>query len=315
LLIEAPCRRLDGLSFHGSTIIRPMRPTSGGPAAFIAITRDVTARRTTELQERESLKIDAIARLASGVAGALDPLMEVIRKADPSRQATAEMLQRDLGDIRVASDRMSALVARLLAIGQRRAEAPREVSLNGLIDQNLSALRRAVGDEIAIDFQPSNAVPEMPVLADSGVVEQIVTHLVLNARDAMPTGGRITLRTDNALGAQPTAEANLSPGAYVVLTIADNGQGMSPDTKSRIFEPFFSTKAMGPGSGLGLSLVHGLVTQMGGGITVDSEPGCGATFRVYLPALPVVAEVRRETGRVIDATRRAAWKSKRASVN
>jgi PAS domain S-box-containing protein len=315
LAIDAPCRRLDGLGFHGSTIIRPMRPTSGGPAAFVAITRDVTARRTKELQERESVKMDAIARLASGVAGALDPLMDVIRKADPSRLASAELLQRDLGDIRLASDRVGALVSRLIAIGQRRAEAPREVSLNGLIDQILPALRRSVGDEVTIDFQPSDAVPEMPALADPGAIEQIVTHLVLNARDAMPMGGRISLRTDNALGAQHTADANLSPGAYVVLTIADNGQGMNADTKSRIFEPFFSTKAMGPGSGLGLSLVYGLVTQMGGGVTVDSEPGHGATFRVYLPALPAATEVRRETGRVIDASRRPAWRHKRASAN
>jgi CheY-like chemotaxis protein len=199
-------------------------------------------------------------------------------------------LRPGLEEIRAAVDRAATLTRQLLAFSRQQVLSPRILAPNDLIRGIEAMLGRIVGEDVDL---AAVLDPEVgPVLADSGQLEQVVVNLVVNARDAMPDGGRLTIETSEVVVEQPREEGDepLPPDAYVVVAVTDTGGGMDAGTKARIFEPFFTTKESGKGTGLGLSTVFGIVKQSGGFIRVYSEPGQGATFRVYLPRAEGPAE-------------------------
>jgi two-component system cell cycle sensor histidine kinase/response regulator CckA len=288
LLSAAPIRRKDGtkvaVEFNNSLIV------IGGKRFMHTAARDVTERRNLEEQLRQAQKMDAIGQLAGGVAHDFNNLLTVISgntellllnvgAEDPKRGA--------LTDIRKASERAASLTRQLLAFSRRQVLDPRLVDVHDVIAGIEKMLRRLIGEnvELASDL----AADPSWVNVDPGQLDQVVMNLALNARDAMPRGGRITIRTRNLEPAEPmdleeTAGRRLGP--KVAISISDTGAGIHPELKPRLFEPFFTTKEFGKGSGLGLATVHGIVKQSGGDISVESEPGRGATFTVILPSQP-----------------------------
>jgi len=248
--------------------------------------RDITERKRLEEQLREAQKMEAVGRLAGGVAhdfnnlltvigGYAELLLEKLDPADPRREAAREILQ--------ASQRAAQLARQLLAFGRRQVLQPRVLGLNDLVLGTDRLLRRAVGEHIAVELALSPHAGN--VRADPTQIEQVLLNLALNARDAMPEGGRLTIATASVDLTAGTilADAPVPPGPYAVLSVTDTGCGMDEATSGRIFEPFFTTKPVGHGAGLGLAVVYGIVRQHGGAIEVDSAPGKGSTFRVYLP--------------------------------
>jgi signal transduction histidine kinase len=200
-------------------------------------------------------------------------------KKDPAMAA-------EVGEILHAADRAASLTRQLLAFSRKQVLQPVALDMNAIVGGVSRMARRIIGTDMQmrIDLAPSIA----KVLADPAQIEQVLLNLIVNARDAMPSGGTITVHTANAQLDADTPEiiqAGIAPGAFVMLAVSDEGIGMDQATQARIFEPFFTTKEPGRGTGLGLSTVYGIVRQTGGAITVDSERGKGASFKVYLPAL------------------------------
>ncbi len=252
---------------------------SGRPARIIGSAQDITERRFLELQLREAQKLEAIGRLAGGVAHDFNNLLTVILgftetlleglPAGDTRRASAEQ-------IRAAGRRAARLTQQLLAFGRRQVLRTQVFDLNVVLAEMRDILERLIGGEIEIVISP-DARPCL-VEADRGQLEQVILNLVLNARDAMPAGGRLGIATRRV---EPsTGEQRAS---WLELAVSDTGTGMSPEVQAQIFEPFFTTKEVGQGTGLGLATVHGIVTQTGGHIEVSSALGKGTTFRVFLP--------------------------------
>ncbi len=248
--------------------------------------RDITERRALEEQLRQSQKLEAIGRLAGGVAhdfnnilmsimGAADLLLMQLTPGDSAREEATEIKQ--------SVDRGAGLTRQLLAFSRRQATRPRLFALGEVVSGMDRMLRRLI--EAEIDFEIISAPYPLMILADSGQVEQVVMNLVINARDAMPKGGRLTVRVEE-VELNEAAAATLTEGKtglYARLSVADTGTGIDEQTRAKLFEPFFTTKEQGKGTGLGLSIVYGIVKQSGGYITVASEPGRGATFLLYFP--------------------------------
>jgi CheY-like chemotaxis protein len=183
-----------------------------------------------------------------------------------------------------AGERAAGLTRQLLSFSRQQILAPRVVSLNTVITETKNMLSRVIGEDIELATHLQSSLG--PVRADPGQLEQMLLNLAVNARDAMPQGGKLTLETENidrpAVNGTAGASAG-EAGPYTLLTVSDTGVGMTPEVKARVFEPFFTTKSSGKGTGLGLATVQGIVTQSGGRVEVDSEPGRGTTFKVYLP--------------------------------
>jgi PAS domain S-box-containing protein len=253
-----------------------------------AVARNINERRRAEAALLQAQKMEAVGRLAGGIAHDFNNLLTAIRGnaellhrlvRDPARAAEIE-------EILHASDRAATMTRQLLAFSRKQPVAPVRINLNDLIETVARLSRRLLGPDVALEIQPAAGL--RPVMADASQLEQLLLNLILNARDALPDGGRIVARTANCPlpdGAPESLRAGLPDGHYVRLQVTDNGLGMDPATQARIFEPFFTTKEPGRGTGLGLSTVYGIVRQMGGAITVVSERHHGATFSVYLPAV------------------------------
>jgi PAS domain S-box-containing protein len=259
---------------------------------FEIFAEDVTERRALEQQLRQSQKMEAVGRLAGGIAHDFNNLLMVISGYSEfllERLGGEPHLRGPAQEIASASERASSLTRQLLAFSRKQMLAPRIVNLNDVATENLKMLTRMIGEDIDLVLTPGKDL--WSVRADSGQIEQVIMNLAVNARDAMPSGGKLTLETSNVTLDDDYARqlAPLRPGDYVMIAISDTGIGMDTETQSKIFEPFFTTK--GPkGTGLGLSTVYGIVKQSGGYIWVFSEIGRGTTFKIYLPRVASVEE-------------------------
>jgi PAS domain S-box-containing protein len=287
--VERELRRKDGTMVWCHLTLAPVSDGSGTPEYFTAVVEDITERKRLEEQFLQAQKMRAIGQLAGGVAHDFNNLLttilgycELIQRKLPSNDA----LRGYVDEIAMAGQRAAALTSQLLAFGRRQILRPLPVDLNAVIEDMDKLLRRLVGDvQLETRLDPKLAT----VRADQGQMEQVLMNLVLNARDAMPSGGRVTVETRNQwieAGSAPE-QTGLAPGAYAVVAVSDTGVGMDAAVRAQLFEPFFTTKEKGKGTGLGLSTAYGIVKQSGGGITVQSEPGRGSRFEVYLPTAKV----------------------------
>jgi two-component system cell cycle sensor histidine kinase/response regulator CckA len=259
-----------------------------GPERIIVTARDITPRERLESQLRQAQKMEALGRFAAGVAHDFNNLLTAI-------QGYASLLLFDLGpidprredleEIRKASERAAGLTRQILAFSRRHVGEPEPVDLNHIVHHIQRMLPRLIGEDIAF---VTVLDPELAaVRADPRQLEQVVMNLVVNARDAMSEGGRLTVETANepVVEDDPRASPDLPPGDYVLLTVRDTGTGIAPEIQGKIFDPFFTTKEPGRGTGLGLATVYGIVKQLGGHIELDSELDLGSTFHIFLPAL------------------------------
>ena len=265
---------------------RLIRDERGAPVEIVGSWLDITGRKRLEEQFRQAQKLEAIGRLAGGVAHDFNNLLTVIlgyselardslEEHDPLRESFDEIIR--------AGQRGASLTRQLLAFGRKQILQPVVVDLNLLLADMENMLHRLIGEDVDLVIRPRD--PLWHVKVDPGQFEQVVMNLAVNARDAMPTGGTLTIETGHAeldeddLRVRPEARA----GQYVLISVADTGCGMDAATRARIFEPFFTTKGFEKGTGLGLATVHGIVNQSGGSVDVHSEPGLGTTFKVYIP--------------------------------
>jgi PAS domain S-box-containing protein len=279
-----------------------LRDASGRATRMVGTVQDITDRRQLEDQLRQSQKMEAIGRLAGGIAHDLNNALTAI--AGYSELALGEVppghaARADVEEIRKAAERAGSVTRQLLAFSRKQLLEPRLFNLNDTVVNIARLLTRLLGHDIHVETKLAATLPE--VLGDPGQVEQAIINLAVNARDAMPSGGRVTLTTsvDDVDDTFARRHVPMTPGKYVALRVADTGHGMTRETQARVFEPFFTTKEQGRGTGLGLATVYGIVKQSGGFIDVHSELHQGATFRVYLPAMPGARAVpiRRETVR------------------
>ncbi len=299
-------RRKDGTLYREEIVVSPVRNSAGKVVNFVTVKRDVTSELMMEEQLRQSQKMEAVGRMAGGTAhdfnniltailGYCDLLLSRLREDDPIR--------KDLLEIRKAGDRGANITRQLLAFSRRQVLQPRVMNLNDVVAGIDTLLGRLLGEDIDIRFELYGGLGNVRI--DPGQIEQVLVNLAVNARDAMPGGGTITISTANATFRDDRApwQPPVPPGAYVMLTIADNGIGMDEETQSRIFEPFFTTKEKGKGTGLGLSTVYGIVTQSGGHVWADSAPGNGTTFRICLPRVDEPVEKAEPAGSAAAAGR------------
>ncbi len=271
----------------------PLRDSAGGLRGCVVVMGDVTERRKLEEQFRQAQKMEAVGRLAGGIAHDFNNLLTIITGYS---QLLLERLKSDdaqcgpVNEIKHAADRAAALTRQLLAFSRRQVLAPQVLDLNHVVANMDKMLRRLIGEDIELVTVCKEGLGR--VKADPGQLEQVIMNLAVNSRDAMPRGGKLTIETANVeLGeAYVRNHAAVNPGRYVMLAVSDTGHGMDAETQARIFEPFFTTKEQGKGTGLGLATVYGIVKQSGGNIWVYSEPGRGATFKIYFPRAEEVAK-------------------------
>ena len=269
-------------------------PLIGGVAIEITErTKSEEALRSTQDQLRQAQKMEAVGRLAGGVAHDFNNLLTVI--LGYSQMILGDLgaqhpLRTDIEEIHHAAQRSSALTRQLLTFSRQQVFNPQVLNLNATVGNVEKLLRRIIGDDVLL--QTSLNCHQSHVLADVGQMEQVIVNLAVNARDAMPEGGHLIVETadvecDEAFS---TAHLNVAPGRYAMLAVSDTGHGMSQETQTRIFEPFYTTKASGQGTGLGLATVYGIISQNGGHIFVQSEQGQGTTFKIYFPVVSEPAE-------------------------
>ena len=295
LATDIPVKRKDGSVFLAdvnSTLVE----IEGRPC-IVGVFRDRTQQRQLEEQLKLAQRLEAVGRLAGGVAHDFNNLLSVILSyagfaADALRES--DPTHADIVEIQNAGQRAAALTRQLLAFSSKQILEPEVLSINKVVSGIESMLRRLLGEDIDIEVHLDE--PLGSVMADPGQIEQIIMNLAVNARDAMPQGGKLTIETANAELDEGYAEQHVAvkPGRFVMLSVTDTGTGMEAETRAHVFEPFFTTKEKGKGTGLGLSTVYGIVKQSGGNIWIYTEPGSGTTFKVYLPLVDAPAvDVRR----------------------
>jgi PAS domain S-box-containing protein len=296
---ELFARRKDGTEIPVEVSLGVMN----GDGFTTAIVVDTTARRQLEDQLRQAQKLEAVGQLAGGIAHDFNNLLMVI--AGYSAAAQDEIAggpgSTELAEVRRAAERASRLTGQLLAFSRRQVLTPVDLDLGEVATELMPMLRRLIAEDVEIILLNQDDLPV--VTADRGQIEQIIINLAANARDAMPTGGTLTIETRALdLGDDDAAQhLDLSPGRYVCLTVTDTGSGIDTEAAAHLFEPFYTTKPVGRGTGLGLATVHGIATQSAGQVRAYSEPGLGAAFKVYLPA----------TGAALRTTEPAAAASER----
>ena len=255
------------------------------------------ALRKSEEELRHSQKMEAVGRLAGGVAHDFNNLLTAIigyAELIATRASSNSLAKQNAELIGKAGEQAAALTRQLLAFSRKQILQPKVIDLNTLVVEMEKLLRRVIGERFDLQSHPN--AKNGRVKADPSQLEQVVLNLGVNARDAMPRGGKLIIRTENVSLDRETApqiSSSLRPGDYVVLSVTDTGAGMDSETMSHIFEPFFTTKGPGKGTGLGLATVYGIVRQTGGGIAVQSEPGQGTTFQIYLPQESRPVEISR----------------------
>ncbi len=270
-----------------------MRDADGRPLLVIGIAEDITERRQLEEQLRQAQKMESMGQLASGVAHDFNNWLtviigyvELLGNALPAESPSAKYV----AEIRRASERASGLTRQLLAFSRKERIDPQVVNFNSLVADTQRMLRRLLGDDIILESRLAPGVGRVKVDPTQWV--QVLTNLAVNARDAMPTGGRLTITTDavTADASRLARHPGAAPGRFVCLSVADSGCGMTRDVVDRVFEPFFTTKPAGKGTGLGLTLVYGVVDGAGGFVEVESDAGRGTTFSLYIPEVQDPAE-------------------------
>jgi two-component system cell cycle sensor histidine kinase/response regulator CckA len=286
-------RRKDGDWRIMESTRSPVRNHRGDIVNVVIVSRDITERKQAEEllrrrdeQLRQSQKMEAVGRLSGGIAHDFNNLLGVIIGYSESieyRLADNDPLRKSAEEIRKAGERAASLTHQLLAFSRQQAMQPQILDLNALVTDMGKMLKRLIGMHIELT---TTLVTDLGhVKAEQSQIEQVIVNLVVNARDAMPEGGKLLIETSNLNVDDRLASSFpfLQPGPYVLLTVMDSGVGMDDDTRRHIFEPFFTTKGPGKGTGLGLATVYGVVKQSGGGVIVDSEPGKGSTFKIFLP--------------------------------
>lgn len=279
-------RKKNGESFVLEKTITPLRDTEGEITHFISTGRDITTQRRLELQLQQAQKMDGIGRLAGGVAHDFNNLLMVISAyAELTLDALPEddRVRANVGEILTASRRAADLTRQLLAFGRKQMQSLQLLDLNAVIQEIGRMLPRLIGEDVQLAFVPGSELDK--IKADPVQIEQIVLNLAANARDAMPRGGKLTIETAVVHLDEHYVQAHsmVPPGDYVLLTVSDSGEGIPAEHLAHIFEPFYTTKEEGRGTGLGLATVYGIVKQNGGFIWVYSEPGLGTTFKIYFP--------------------------------
>ena len=275
---------------------RAVVDAQGRPMGAVVALHDISEEHRLTDQLRQSQKMEAIGRLAGGLANDFNNLLTAIigygqllrNRLDPGAAGL-----RDADEILRAAERAAVLTRQLLAFSQQQVLQPRVLDLNEIVTDMDNLLRRLIGKDV--DLRSAPAADLGQVMVDSGQIEQVILNLVLNARDAMPKGGKLTIETANVDMDESDVQSRvgLRPGPYIMLAVSDTGVGMTPEVVARVFEPFFTTKAVGRGTGLGLSTVHGIVKQSGGHVEIYTEPGRGSTFKVYLPRVRAGAAAAR----------------------
>ncbi len=278
----------------------PLRDSAGNIRGTIAIDSDLTQHKLLEAQFRQSQKLEAVGRLAGGVAHDFNNLLTVISGYSELLSSEAQdrpALLDYANEIQYAANRAGALTGQLLAFSRRQISQPRVLDLNEVVTHSMKLLRRVIGEDIEIETHLDPKLGQVKV--DPIHIDQVIMNLVVNARDAMAGGGKLTIETANqTLDADYVGRhIGVEPGHYCMLAISDTGTGMDAETRSRLFEPFFTTKEAGKGTGLGLSIVYGIVKQNNGEIMVYSEPGQGTTFKIYLPMVEVSEELSAQEAR------------------
>jgi two-component system cell cycle sensor histidine kinase/response regulator CckA len=286
-------RRKDGSSIHVE--VRGHELVFEGRLARVALMTDVTERLELEHQLRQSQKMEAVGRLAGGIAHDFNNVLSVIMTCGDNllMDVPEGPSHEDIDEILKAGRRAAQLTRQLLIFSRSQVLAPKVVDLNLVIGEMSGMLQRLLGADVEMTSLPDGSLGH--VLIDPNSLEQVIMNLVVNARDAMPKGGKLTIVTENLVLDKEFADSHvgIAPGRHVVLSVADTGIGMDEQTMARIFEPFFTTKEVGRGTGLGLSTVFGIVQQSGGTVWVESKVGEGTTFRVYLPRVDAPSERER----------------------
>ena len=293
-LSAAPNRKESDLFRRQDGKVLDVRSAAFAPGVLVHTVRDLTRQRELEDQLGQAQKMEAVGQLAGGVAHDFNNLLTVIMSYSSlllADMGTDAAVKGDIQEISNAAERAASLTRQLLAFSRKQVLQMRPVNVNAVVTDVEKMLRRLIGEDISLT---TNLDPELAMInADPGQLEQVLINLAVNARDAMPCGGALSITTCNAELSDEYGERHLgaAPGRYVMIAVTDTGSGMTKEVQQRLFEPFYTTKAVGKGTGLGLATVHGIVKQSGGDIYVYSEAGHGTTFKVYFPCMTKASDV------------------------